>query len=266
MRDILLRAHARRYNELRPVRVQYNVYGYADASVILEIGDTKVQCAVTLTQGVPPLRGKRTGWLTAEYAMLPTSTADRIARDSSAIKKNGRSVEISRLIGRSLRTVLNLDLLGENSITVDCDVLQADGGTRTACITGASLALRAAQQVWLEQGKISQPVMMHEIAAVSVGFVQGQALLDLDFAEDSSIDADFNVVMTQSGQLIELQGTAEKKPVSWAEFEAIRVVAVAGAEQLFKAVNSTEPNKASTNTEKEVVPLFSLQNRLNAQK
>lgn len=235
----LIRAHNRALDSLRSIRVSYDVYGYGSASVLFELGGTKILCSINLQQGVPSfLKGKKTGWLTAEYAMLPAATHVRKQRESSSIKRNGRSVEISRLIGRSLRAMVNLNALGERTIYIDCDVLQADGGTRTACITAAGLALEVAVDRWLSRGLIKESIIIERVAAVSVGVCNGVALLDLDFAEDSTIDADFNVVATVSGKLIEMQGTAEKQPLSWDEFEKLRVCAQAGIQQLVTVCNA----------------------------
>ncbi len=268
----LKRKHGRSHNCVRPLNISYNVFGYAPGSVLFEMGNTKVLCAVSLQNNVPPfLRGKGTGWLTAEYAMLPTATQQRINRESSSFKRNGRSIEISRLIGRALRTMVNLEKLGERTIYIDCDVLQADGGTRTACITGASAALEMAVQTWLQNGNLAQDILVDRIAAVSVGVCQEGAILDLNYEEDCSINADVNVVMTKSGKLVEIQGTAEKEPISWDTFEDVKLLACQGVEQIFAFLDSqrnqgvvqkhkpvsadqekTKPKKAS---------LFSLGNR-----
>jgi len=237
-----IRSGARLSDQLRQLRVTYNVYQYAAGSVLFEIGNTKALCAVTLQPGVPHfLRGKKAGWLTAEYALLPTSTPSRTVREVTAHKRNGRTIEISRLIGRSLRAIVDLSLLSEQTIFIDCDVLQADGGTRTACITGAFLALRAAQEVWLERGIIPAALIKDELAAVSVGSVRGRALLDLDFLEDSSIDADFNFVLTRSGGVIEIQGSAEKAPLSWDDYEHMRFLSLKGVQELFNFFDTHPP-------------------------
>ncbi len=255
------RLSGRKYDQLRDMSISYNVFGYAPGSVLFELGNTKILCAVTLQAGVPPfLKGKKKGWLTAEYAMLPTSTHSRSVRDSSSVKKNDRSVEISRLIGRSLRAVVNLDLIGERTIHIDCDVLQADGSTRTACITGAYKALQSAVQLWLAQGDITQTIITGAVAAVSVGILNGQPLLDLDYQEDSIIDADYNFVLTDAGTIVEIQGTAEKQSLSWQEFDAMAAYARLGVNQLFEHAKKTE--KSDTLIKK--APLFSLQNRLSA--
>src|ERR1700733_6301212 len=190
-----VRSGKREYNELRPLKVAYDIYSYTPGSVLFEMGNTKILCSVTLQNSVPHfLRGKRRGWLTAEYALLPASTPIRTVREVSANKRNGRTIEISRLIGRSLRSVADLAVLGESTIFIDCDVLQADGGTRTACITGAYLALKAAVVRWLEKGIIHQSLLKDELGAVSVGIADDLTLLDLDFIEDSTTFADFNFV------------------------------------------------------------------------
>jgi ribonuclease PH len=232
----LRRSDGRRYNELRPVRVAYDQYGYAPASVLLELGNTKVICAVSLGQGVPHfLKGKRTGWLTAEYSMMPFSTQVRSSRDDGfGRKKDGRCVEISRIIGRCLRSVVNLAPLGEQTITVDCEVLQADGGTRTACITAAYLALERAIERWRKTNVIQSNIMLDSIAAVSVGCIADTPILDPNFVEDSNLDADFNFVLTKTGAIVELQGTAERTPITAEQFERIRALAQEGVAQLFK--------------------------------
>lgn len=224
------RAHNRRNNELRPLKVVYDIYANAAGSTLFEIGKTKVLCSVILQHGVPHfLRGKGSGWLTAEYAMLPASTPIRSAREVSINKRNGRTVEISRLIGRSLRSVTNLQNLGEQTIFIDCDVLQADGSTRTACVTGAYLALKAAESRWIASGVINNPIILEELAAVSVGInLQGEALLDIDYVEDSAINADFNFVLTRSGKIVEMQGASEVTPISWESYEKLRMLALHG--------------------------------------
>ncbi len=229
------RANNRRNDELRPLKVTYDILAYASGSVLFEIGSTKVLCAVTRQQGVPHfLRGKKSGWLTAEYSLLPASTPLRTVRDSTSSKRNGRTIEISRLIGRALRSVVKLDKLGEQTIFIDCDVLQADGGTRTASITGAYLALRAAVSNWLAQGIITESILSDEISAVSVGISGGESLLDIDFAEDSTIDADFNYVLTRSGKIIEIQGSAERCPVTWAQHDDMKNIAISGVNTIFE--------------------------------
>ncbi len=225
----------RAYDALRTIRASFNTFGYAPGTVLFEMGRTKVLCAVSMQQGVPQfLKGQHRGWLTAEYAMLPTATGVRTQRDSSSASKNGRSVEISRFIARCLRTTIDFKLLGERTIVVDCDVLQADAGTRTACITGAALALRVAVDKWMADRVISGDILKFSLAALSVGWVNGQPLLDLDFSEDGRADADFNIVMTDAGHLVEMQGAVEGTTLTWDQFEQLRSLAVRGIEQLFK--------------------------------
>jgi ribonuclease PH len=254
---MLQRLDGRTFDQVRPIRASYDVYGYSDASVLLEIGNTKVHCAVSRSYGVPPfLKGSKTGWLTAEYAMLPTATGSRVARDLSLFKPNGRAVEISRLIGRALRSAVDLTRLGEQTITVDCDVLQADGGTRTACITGASMALSIAAQRWLKSRIISENIIREEIAAVSVGIMGGNVLLDMNYTEDSTVDADFNFVLTRTGNIIEVQGTAEQTVITWDQFSEIRTIAQKGVADIFAHF---EANRLELS--KETLPLFSLKRR-----
>lgn len=263
----------RSFESVRPMYIAKETFGYADGAVLFHMGRTKVLCSVTLQNGVPPfLKGKRVGWLNAEYAMLPTATHQRTQRSNSLTQQNGRSVEISRLISRVLRTIVNLNVIGERTIVVDCDVLQADGGTRAAAITAASLALVKAQELWLERNIIGEPFLLDQLAAVSVGVVGQSCLLDLDFAEDSMIDADFNIILTKSRQIVEIQGTAEKAPLSWQTFEDIRRLACDGVDRIFSFIeeqgsanhlehkNIAEPDKEASRRK---VPMFSLQNRLN---
>ncbi|HET7703591.1 MAG TPA: ribonuclease PH [Candidatus Limnocylindrales bacterium] len=225
------RADGRTPAQLRPVSFQLGVQKWAEGSCIIAFGDTRVLCAATIADRVPPhLRGKGTGWVTAEYSMLPRATAERTDRESVKGRLGGRTHEIQRLIGRSLRDAVDLTRLGERTITVDCDVLQADGGTRTASITGGYVALAAAM--------ISHGMDRHlvaRVAAISVGLVGGEALLDLDYSEDSRADVDFNVVGTDGGTFVEVQGTAEGKPFDRAAMDALMDLASAGLEQLFTA-------------------------------
>jgi ribonuclease PH len=245
------RAYGRAYDQVRPITVTYDVLEYAAASVLFEQGRTKVLCAVTLQNSVPPfLKGKKTGWLTAEYAMLPAATQVRKERDSLS-KPNGRSIEISRLIGRVLRSVVDLDLLGERTIVIDCDVLQADGSTRTACITAASRALSIASQRWLRTGRIGAEIVREEIAGVSVGTVHDAVMLDLDFNEDSSIESDFNFVITRSGKVVEIQGSAEKNPISWASVEKMHALALKGIGSVFSALHESSSERKQ---EKQITP------------
>ena len=254
---------------MRPLIIKFDPWGYADAAVLLEQGRTKVLVSITLQNKVPRfLRGKGEGWLTAEYAMLPSATTRRTIRDSSQFQKNARGVEISRLIGRSLRTVVDLSLLGERSIIVDCDVLQADGGTRVACITAAGLALELAVSRWLNSGTLFKNIIKDSVAAISVGLVGDNVLLDLDFSEDSSADADFNFILTRSGGIIEIQGTSEKTAIGWSDFDKIRKLAVKGVDDIFSIVdkNISEMHEFKTkkvSIKRQVVPSgFSLASRL----
>lgn len=229
-----IRCDGRLADSLRQPAVVPNIFPFADGSVLFSLGNTRVLCAVTLAPGVPSfLRGKKTGWLTAEYAMLPAATTIRTPREVVSYKRSGRSIEISRLIGRSLRAAVCLDALGEKTITVDCDVLQADGGTRTASICGAFLALRAAEARWLTEGIITTPLIVDEIAAISVGWNGSSALVDMNFSEDTATIADFNVVLARSGGIIEVQGSAEKRAVCWADYQKIMSSAQSAIKTLF---------------------------------
>lgn len=262
--------------QLRTMSVAYNIFEYAAGSTLFQMGNTKILCAVTIQTGVPPfLRGKGSGWLTAEYSMLPAATTMRTARESVTNKRNGRSVEISRLIGRVLRTVVDLKALPDSTVTVDCDVLQADGGTRTASINAACLALRQAQELWLSNGFIQRPFLKEGIAAVAVGVIGDQIVLDPDYQEDSDGNADFNIIMTESGNIIEVQGGAEKEAVSWNTFEQAGLLAREGIKELFiffEAHQSTiSPNLPEGQERKSIAirdkqpqkaALFSLQNRI----
>lgn len=210
-----LRTDGRTPAELRPVKVTRGYLKFAEGSVLIEMGDTKVICAATVEERVPPfLIGKGKGWMTAEYSMLPRSSQKRIQRESSAGKVGGRTHEIQRLIGRSLRAVTDLSALGERTIYIDCDVLQADGGTRTASITGAYIAVYETLEALVKKGVIKSMPLVDSVAAVSVGIVGGHALLDLNYDEDSTAEVDMNIIMTGSGKFVEVQGTAESEPFS----------------------------------------------------
>jgi ribonuclease PH len=226
-----IRADGRVPTQLRPVSFTLGVQKWAEGSCLIKVGDTQVLCAATIADRVPPhLRGKGTGWVTAEYSMLPRATAERTDRESVKGKLGGRTHEIQRLIGRSLRDAIDLARLGERTITVDCDVLQADGGTRTASITGGYVALAAALITFgMDRHLVGR------IAAVSVGLVDGASLLDLDYSEDSRADVDFNVVGTDAGTFVEVQGTAEGKPFDRAAMEGLLDLATSGLDQLFAA-------------------------------
>ncbi|MBP6280182.1 MAG: ribonuclease PH [Rhodocyclaceae bacterium] len=216
-------------DQLRQLTITRNFTCHAEGSVLVEFGNTKVLCTASVEENVPPfLRGKGKGWVTAEYGMLPRSTNTRTAREAAKGKQSGRTQEIQRLIGRSLRAVTDLTALGERQITLDCDVLQADGGTRCASITGACLALHDALSSLVASGKIHTNPLRELVAAVSVGIVDGVPVLDLDYVEDSGCDTDMNVVMVQSGGMVEVQGTAEGAPFSRAELDALLALATKG--------------------------------------
>lgn len=221
-----MRPSGRAQDQLRDVRITRNFTKHAEGSVLVEFGDTKVICTASVDTSVPPfLRGKGQGWVTAEYGMLPRSTGSRMIREAAKGKQQGRTVEISRLIGRSLRAAVDLQALGENTITIDCDVIQADGGTRTASITGACVALADAI-AWLKaNGKVKGEPLKQMVAAVSVGIYNGEPVLDLDYAEDSSAETDLNVVMTDKGGFVEIQGTAEGEAFSPDELNAMLALA-----------------------------------------
>jgi ribonuclease PH len=226
-------------HELRPVTLIPHYTMHAEGSVLISCGNTKVICTASVEDKVPPfLRGKQQGWITAEYGMLPRSTSTRMDREAARGKQQGRTQEIQRLIGRSLRAAVELTALGERTISIDCDVIQADGGTRTAAITGVYLALALAIQQLVSQGVLPATVLVQQIAAVSVGIYQGQAILDLDYEEDAQADTDMNVVMTADGRFIEVQGTAESTPYSQAELMQMLMLAEQGILELFAAQTS----------------------------
>ena len=227
-----MRPSGRSTDELRPVRFVPDFTRHAEGSVLAEFGDTRVLCTASIEDRVPPwMRGAGKGWVTGEYGMLPRSTHTRSAREAARGKQSGRTQEISRLIGRSLRSVANLEALGERTITLDCDVLQADGGTRTAAISGAYVALELA----LRRAKFKKPPLIGRIAAVSVGIYRGEPVLDLDYAEDSDAETDMNVVMNDAGNFVEVQGTAEGHAFSQDEFTAMLVLAKLGIRQIIEA-------------------------------
>jgi len=231
----MARADNRRPDELRPVRFSRSFSRYAEGSVLVEFGDTRVLCMASVEERVPRfLQGSQQGWITAEYGMLPRATGERMAREAARGKQGGRTLEIQRLIGRSLRAALDLTGLGERTITLDCDVLQADGGTRTASITGAWVALADALDRLSQEGLLDAPLPLHQIASVSVGLKQGEVLLDLDYAEDSSADTDMNFVMNDQNCFIEIQGTAEQAPFSEAEMQSMTTAAVKGIQELMR--------------------------------
>ena len=225
----------RKWNELRPVRISRGVMKHAEGSSLIELGDTKVLCTATVEESVPPfLKDTGKGWVTTEYAMLPRSTKERVRRDAVRGRIGGRSHEIQRLIGRSLRAVIDLDKLGERSITIDCDVLQADGGTRTASITGGFVALSDAALFLVREGLIDENPITDFIAAVSVGIIDDKLRLDLDYDLDSIAEVDMNVAMTGSGLLVEVQGTAEGKPFSKDRLNELVKLAESGIKKLIQ--------------------------------
>ena len=235
MREFI-RADARANNAMRPVRITRRYTMHAEGSVLIEFGNTKVLCTASVEEKVPGhKRGSGEGWVTAEYGMLPRATHTRGDREAARGKQSGRTQEIQRLIGRSMRSVFDLAALGERTIHLDCDVLQADGGTRTAAITGAFVAAQDAVGWLLQQGRIAASPIRDAVAAVSVGIVQGTPLLDLEYIEDSACDTDMNVVMTGSGGFVEVQGTAEGVPFSRAEMDALLALAAKGIGELVAA-------------------------------
>jgi ribonuclease PH len=228
-----VRTDGRAADELRPVRITRGFLPYAEGSVLIEMGNTRVVCSASLEDRVPPfLRNQGQGWLTAEYAMLPRATQTRTARETGRGGPSGRTHEIQRLIGRSLRAVADMKVLGERTITIDCDVLQADGGTRTAAITGAYVALALASQQLVKAGKIQRSLVTDQVAAISVGIVGNTPLLDLKYDEDSRAEVDMNVVCTGDGRFIELQGTAEREPFSRAQMDELVALGTLGIEAL----------------------------------
>ncbi len=230
-----MRPSGRQANELREVSITRNYTCHAEGSVLIACGNTKVLCTASVENRVPPfLRGSGEGWVTAEYGMLPRSTGSRMRREASSGKQGGRTLEIQRLIGRSLRAVVDRAALGELTITLDCDVLQADGGTRTAAITGAYVALVDACQWLLANGKINKDPLHGQVAAVSVGIYKNEAVLDLDYAEDSLAETDMNVVMNDGGGFIELQGTAEGHAFRKDELDQLLVLADKGIKSLLE--------------------------------
>lgn len=271
-----IRKDGRAYDQVRSVRAIPDVYGYGSSSVLFEIGGTKILASISLQTGVPHfLKGQKTGWLTAEYAMLPCATRQRTLRESNMARGNARSVEISRLIGRAFRSVVDLTLFPDKTIYIDCDVLQADGGTRVASIVAASLALSIAARRWVKDGILKKIVLQQYLCAISVGIVGQDIYLDLSQEEDNNTVADWNFVITQSQQLIEIQGTAEKRPISNDEFNAMKQLALSGAiiafeegfrqlmsyssiQKLFEDVTLCSPQKSAEKT-----PLFSIGARIS---
>jgi ribonuclease PH len=229
------RADGRRADQLRPVSFEVNFAPHATGSVLIRYGSTQVICAATIDPGVPTWmkqQGVKGGWLTAEYSMLPYATHERKARDINKGRLDGRTVEIQRLIGRSLRAAIDLEKLGQNTLWLDCDVLQADGGTRTASITGAYVAARLAVQKLMDQGRLKESPLTDSVAAVSVGLFGGTGLLDLAYVEDKDAQVDFNVVMTGQGQFVEVQGTGEESTFSHAQLDELLALAQKGLKEL----------------------------------
>lgn len=234
-----MRPSNRQPDEMRAIRITRNYTKHAEGAVLIEFGDTKVICTASVEERVPGfLRGKGQGWVTAEYGMLPRSTGSRMRREASGGKQGGRTMEIQRLIGRALRAGIDLEVLGENTISLDCDVIQADGGTRTASITGAWVALNDAIQHLLDKKVIKKNPLHHQIASVSVGIFNGTPVLDLDYAEDSNAETDMNVVMNSDNGYIEVQGTAEGHPYSKDELNSMLALAEKGITELFTVQRS----------------------------
>lgn len=230
----MARSNNRDERSLRQVTITRNFTKHPEGSVLVEFGDTRVICTASVEESVPPfLRGKGSGWVTAEYSMLPRATHTRSPREAARGKQGGRTLEIQRLIGRSLRAVTDLAALGERSIYIDCDVIQADGGTRTAAITGAYVALVDALKTLMDRGLLMQIPLKDAVAAVSVGIVGGEALLDLDYSEDSTAEVDMNFVMTSNKRFVEVQGTAETEPFTIEQMDAMRTLAIEGISRLF---------------------------------
>ena len=234
-----MRPSQRQPDQLRTVRITRNFTRHAEGSVLIEMGDTRVLCTASVEESLPPfLRGKGQGWVTAEYGMLPRATHTRSAREAAKGKQTGRTQEIQRLIGRSLRAVTDLKALGERQITLDCDVLQADGGTRCASITGAWIALYEACDKLVQAGKLPANPVKDHVAAISVGIYQGSPVLDLDYPEDSNCDTDMNVIMTGKGGIVEVQGTAEGEPFTREQMNMLMDLAQMGIGQLVAAQES----------------------------
>lgn len=229
------RIDGRSNDSLRPVTITRNYIKYPEGSVLIEMGDTKVLCNATIEESVPPFKkGSGTGWVTAEYSMLPRATSTRNKRDINKLKMNQRSVEIQRLIGRALRAAIDLDSLGERSITIDCDVIQADGGTRTASITGGFVALYDACQKLVDNGLLSKTPIKNFVSAISVGIVNGEPILDLCYIEDSGADVDMNIIMTDEGKFVEVQGTGEEGTFSFDELNELIKLGQKGNSELIK--------------------------------
>jgi len=236
-----MRPDGRKNDELRPIKIEKNFIKNADGSVLIELGNTRVICTASIENKVPPfLKDQKKGWITAEYGMLPRSTPVRMLRESTAGRVGGRTHEIQRLIGRSLRAVVELEKLGERTIWIDCDVIEADGGTRTASITGGYLALREAIKKAMDAGMITENPLKDSIAAISVGIVTGEPRLDLCYQEDSQAEVDMNIVMTGSGKFVEIQGTAEIIPFSREQLLQLLSLAEKGIREIVRIINSLD--------------------------
>lgn len=236
----ILREDSREVDNIRKVNVIRNYTIHAEGSVLISFGNTKVICTASVSDKVPPfLRGQGKGWITAEYSMLPRATGERTQRESVKGKLSGRTMEIQRLIGRSLRSCINLDKLGERTITIDCDVIQADGGTRTASITGGYIALAMAVERMVRKGELAENPLISKVAAISVGIVSGIPMIDLKYSEDSAAEVDMNVVMNDKGEFIEVQGTGEEATYTRTEFNTLLDMAEAGINQLLEIQGKT---------------------------
>ena len=238
----MTRQDGRAYDELRPIKITTDFVKFPEGSCLIECGDTKVLCCASIEDKTPPHVAEGEGWVTAEYGMLPRSTHSRMAREAAKGKQGGRTMEIQRLIARSLRAAVDLKKLGEFTITLDCDVIQADGGTRTASITGACVALADALNALVAAGKLKANPMKGMVAAVSVGIVDGQAVCDLEYVEDSAAETDMNVVMLEDGRMIEVQGTAEGEPFSHEELLQLLALARGGIEEIIQAQKAALEN------------------------
>lgn len=237
--EIIARADGRKYNELRKIKIIPDYIIHPKGSVLIEFGNTKVICTASVVDKVPPfLKGKGQGWITAEYSMIPGATGERNQREAVKGKQGGRTMEIQRLIGRALRSAINLEKLGEKTITIDCDVIQADGGTRTASITGGYTALALAIKKMIAEGSLQESPLNGNVAAVSVGIVNGQAMTDLMYTEDSAAEVDMNVIMNTKGEFIEIQGTGEEATFTRAEFNKLIDLAEEAIKELIQIQNS----------------------------
>jgi ribonuclease PH len=235
-----IRSNSRASSELRPVKMTPGYTKYAEGSVLIEVGETRVVCTATIEDRIPAfLKGRGVGWVTAEYAMLPRATETRMQREIGRGGPSGRTQEIQRLIGRSLRSIIDMSAIGERTVTIDCDVIQADGGTRTASITGGFVALALALNKYMEEGKLERSMLRDYVAAVSVGIVGGTVLLDLDYGEDSAADVDMNIVRTGDGRFVEIQGTAETEAFTRAQMDEMTAAAGCGIDSLIAIQRET---------------------------